>query len=299
VGGIIYFAQNLESDEQTTEMLSNTQNFMKDINGIGLFLCVDEEGGVVARIGNKLNANTFQNMDVYGENADPTEAYQIGVQLAENLSKYGFNVDFAPVSDVDLNSGNGLENRCFSADPNDCATMVENIVKGIQDNGISATIKHFPGLGSSTGDTHDDISYLTRTKEEFETVDFIPIKAGINADTDFVMVSHMVVNGLSDDVPCDLSQTIVTQWLRNELNFEGIAITDSHQMSAITKHYTSDVASVMAIEAGIDVILMPEDLEASVSGVVNAVTSGEISEERIDESVTRILNQKEDLGLLY
>lgn len=301
VGGIIYFGQNLQNDSQTTQMLSNTQKYMKDINGIGLFLCVDEEGGYVARIGDHLTSNQFNYMNTYGQNPDSLEAYQIGVELAENLSTYGFNVDFAPVSDVDLNVDNGLHEygRCFSDDPNSCAIMVDGIVRGIQDNGISATIKHFPGLGSTTGDTHNDIIYLDRSKEELETVDFIPIKAGIDAGVDFVMVSHMVVNGLSDNVPCDLSKTIVTNWLRNDLNFDGIVITDSHQMSAITNYYTSAEASVMAIQAGIDIVLMPDNLENSVDAIVDAVTNGKISEEQIEQSVTRILTQKEEFGLLY
>ncbi|MGN1411948.1 MAG: glycoside hydrolase family 3 protein [Oscillospiraceae bacterium] len=304
VGGIIYFAYNLESDTQTKEMLSTTQQYMKDINGIGLFMCVDEEGGKIARVSSTLGTTQLQPMEYYGENANPEEAYNIGVTLATDISQFGFNVDFAPVSDVDLNINNGLHEfgRCFSSNPQTVALMTENVVKGIQDNNVGACIKHFPGLGSTDADTHDGSVFVERTKEQFQSVDFIPIKSGIDAGVDFVMVSHMTIENLSDGLPCDLSKTIVTDWLRNELNFNGIAITDSHQMGAISsstsEDYSNGKASVMAIKSGIDIVLMPEDLNQSFEAVYQSVVDGEIPESRIDESVTRILLEKEKLNLL-
>lgn len=301
VGGIIYFSSNFETDTQTKNMISTTQQYMMDINGIGLFMCVDEEGGKVSRLYKSLGTTTELNpMEYYGENANPTDAYEIGSTLGKDLSQYGLNVDFAPVSDVDLNTNNGLHElgRCFSDNPETVALMVENVVKGIQDNNVSACIKHFPGLGSTNADTHDGSVAVDRTKEQFENIDFIPIKAGIDANVDFVMVSHMTINGITDNLPCDLSKTIVSDWLRNDLNFEGIAITDSHQMGAITDEFSNGKSSVMAIQSGIDIILMPEDLSQSFDAIYQAVQNGEISENRIDESVIRILTQKEKLKLL-
>lgn len=299
VGGIVFFSENIDNETQITELLADSQN----CTDIGLFMCIDEEGGYVARLSDKLDTTTKLNsMKYYGKNADKDEAYTIGSTLANDLKKYGFNVDFAPVSDVDLStSNNALHelNRCFSDDPNVVALMVENVVKGLQDNGVSATLKHFPGLGSSSGDTHDGSVFLTRTKEEFETQDFIPIRAGIDAGADFVMVGHIIVDGLSDNLPSDLSSSIVTGWLKQELGFQGIIITDSHSMDAITDNYSSGEASVMAIQSGVDIILMPEDLNQSFQAVLEAISSGEISESRIDESVLKILNQKDELGLLY
>lgn len=305
VGGIIYFSDNLVTEVQTKELIYTIQQYMEDVNGIGLFMCVDEEGGKVSRVYKSLGTTTeLCPMEYYGRRANPEEAYSIGTILAKDISQFGFNVDFAPVSDVDLNVNNGLHEygRCFSSDAETVALMVENVVKGLQDNGVSACIKHFPGLGSTDADTHDGSVYVDRTKEEFETTDFVPIKAGISADVDFVMVSHMVINNLSDGLPCDLSKTIVTDWLRSELGFTGIAITDSHQMGAIAnvddESFLNGNTSVMAIQSGIDIILMPESLQQSFKAVYQAVQSGEISESRIDESVIRILTQKERLKLL-
>lgn len=303
VGGMVYFSDNVQSETQIAQLLSDSQQCMQDSNHVGLFMCIDEEGGYVARLSSKLDSTTKLNsMKYYGNNANKEEAYSIGSTLANDLIKYGFNVDFAPVSDVDLStSNNALHelNRCFSDDPNIVALMVENVVKGLQDNGVSATLKHFPGLGSSSGDTHNGSVLLTRTKEEFETQDFIPIKAGIDAGADFVMVGHIIVDGLSDGLPSDLSNSIVTGWLKDELNYQGIVITDSHSMEAITDNYSSGEASVMAIQSGVDIVLMPQDLNESFNAVLNAVNSGEISENRIDESVIKILTQKDELGLLY
>lgn len=300
VGGIIYFSRNLENENQVTDMISNTQSYAIDDNGIGLFICVDEEGGIISRVADNLETSQkFQSMNTYGENADASEAYNIGCSLAKDISLYGFNVDFAPVADVNLNPANGLDcdGRCFSDDPNKVALMVENIVEGIQDNNVSATLKHFPGLGSANGDTHKGAVYLDRTKDEFINTDFIPFKAGISSGADFVMVSHTIVSD-TDDVPCDLSETVVSQWLRNDLNFNGIAITDSHMMGAITDNYSSGEASLMAVKAGIDIVLMPDNIEASFTQIYNAVKNGDITEERINESVRRILLVKSKLGLI-
>ncbi len=297
IGGVILFSDNIDSENQTIELISNLQ----ENSNISLFTCIDEEGGYVARLGNKLDTSQLKSMKYYGENPNEDDAYNIGSTLAQELKKYGFNVDFAPVSDVDLStSNNALHelNRCFSDDPNIVALMVENVVKGLQDNGVSATLKHFPGLGSSSGDTHEGSVFLTRTKQEFETQDFIPIKAGINANVDFVMVGHIIIDGLSNNLPSDLSSDIVTGWLKNELNFNGIVITDSHSMEAITDNYSSGEASVMAIQSGVDIVLMPENLEQSVNAILSAIDNGEISESRIDESVLKILNQKDKLGIL-
>lgn len=297
IGGVILFSDNIDSENQTIELISNLQ----ENSNISLFTCIDEEGGYVTRLGNKLDTSQLKSMKYYGENPNEDDAYNIGSTLAQELKKYGFNVDFAPVSDVDLStSNNALHelNRCFSDDPNIVALMVENVVKGLQDNGVSATLKHFPGLGSSSGDTHEGSVFLTRTKQEFETQDFIPIKAGINANVDFVMVGHIIIDGLSNNLPSDLSSDIVTGWLKNELNFNGIVITDSHSMEAITDNYSSGEASVMAIQSGVDIVLMPENLEQSVNAILSAIDNGEISESRIDESVLKILNQKDKLGIL-
>lgn len=299
VGGIIYFAQNLENVEQTTALLSGTQNFSKELSGIGLFLAVDEEGGTVARAAKALGTTSFRNMAHYGKRNDAQEAYEIGQTIGTDIGALGFNVDFAPVADVDLCDGNELGDRIFSDDPQVVANMVSGVVRGLQDAGVSATLKHFPGLGAEDGNSHDDTHVvIDRSLAQLREAEFIPFAEGIAAGADFVMVGHQIMTCTEDELPSDLSHTVVTKYLRQELGFDGIAITDSHIMNTISGTYSSSEASILAIEAGMDMILMPQNVAEAVDGVCSAVESGRIPESRIDESVTRILREKQEMGLI-
>ena len=299
VGGIIYFAQNLEDVEQTRSLLSGTQNFSKEISGIGLFLAVDEEGGTVARAANSLGTTKFEDMAHYGAKNDAQEAYGIGKTIGTDIGSLGFNVDFAPVADVDLCDGNELGDRIFSDDPQIVANMVSAVVKGLQETGVSATLKHFPGLGAEDGNSHDDDRVIIdRSPEQLRSAEFVPFSAGIDAGADFVMVGHQIMTFDESGLPSDLSYTIVTEYLRGELGFDGIAVTDSHVMNTISGTYSSAEAAILALEAGMDMILMPQSVSEAVAGVCSAVESGRLTESRIDESVTRILREKEEKGLL-
>ncbi|MDE6834337.1 MAG: glycoside hydrolase family 3 protein [Ruminococcus sp.] len=298
VGGIIYFADNLVSVPQTQSMLENVQQYAKDSAGVGMFTAVDEEGGTVARVAQKLGTTAFDNMQSYGERNDYNEGYIIGYTIGSDLKRLGFNVDFAPVADVNINPNNELGNRIFSSEPSIVANMATAVADGLQTAGVSATFKHFPGLGAEDGNTHEDsFVVIDRTVEQLRENEFVPFRAGIENGVDFVMVSHQIVTGFGDNLPADMSYTAVTEYLRNELGFYGIAITDSQQMNTISTVYSSGEASVKSIQAGIDIILMPENLPEAVSAVCEAVNNGSISESRIDESVSRILNKKYELGL--
>ncbi|MBR6985138.1 MAG: glycoside hydrolase family 3 [Ruminococcus sp.] len=298
VGGIIYFAQNLTSQSQTRNMISRTQEYAKSDCGVGMFIAVDEEGGLVARCAKKLGTTAFSNMAVYGKDNDGDTAYYIGQTLGNDLSSLGFNVDFAPVADVNINPGNELGSRIFSSDPEVVANMVSRVTEGLQDAGVCATLKHFPGLGAESGNTHtDSFVVIDRTIDQLRESEFVPFGAAIDAGADFVMVGHQITSGFGDDLPADLSYTAVTEMLRGELGFDGIAVTDSQMMNTIANVYGSGTAAVMSVKAGMDVILMPADIEEAANAICNAVRSGEISEERINESVYRILRQKYELGL--
>lgn len=297
IGGYIFFANNLVSSEQTRNMLSNLQNYAKS-KGAGVFLATDEEGGYITRVSYKLGAPAVYNMSYYGGLNDYDEAFGVGTTIGTYLADYGFNVDFAPVADVNINPNNELGNRIFSSDPNVVADMSAAVVEGLQSKGVSGTLKHFPGLGAGGSNTHYGTVIMDRSYEQLHDNEFVAFQGGIDAGCDFVMVGHQVVTGAGDNMPADLSKVIVTDWLRDELGFDGIAITDAQAMGAIVNTYGSSEAAVLSVEAGIDIILMPADLAAAVSGIEQAVSSGRISEERIDESVLRILKQKEKLGLL-
>lgn len=298
VGGIICMGANLKNVEQTKEMLAEMQeNAMK--NGIGVFFGVDEEGGRVARCAANLGTTKFDNMAVYGARNDSEEAFNIGKTIGGEIGALGFNVDFAPVADVDISPTNELGNRIFSSDPYIVANMVSNVVRGLNYSGVAATLKHFPGLGAENGNSHTATEIIIdRTLDQLRNEEFIPFINGIQAGADFVMVGHQQVTAFGDSLPADLSYVAVTEILRGELGFDGIAITDAQEMNTISGLYYSGTAAAMAINAGIDMILSPEDFDDAVEGVYNAVLSGDIPEERIIESVKRILTIKQKMGLL-
>ena len=300
VGGIIYFSQNLESPDQTREMLSNIQQFIKTSHPAGLWLAVDEEGGTVARVADSLHTTSYPNMSIYGEKGDVSEVYVTGTGIAKDISSFGFNLDFAPVADVYLDEGNELQERIFSDDPAVVSEMVSAMVEGLQDSGeVSATLKHFPGLGAENGNTHEDeFTRIDRTYEELEAAEFLPFRAGIAAGADFVMVGHQIMSCAGDDLPSDLSSVVMTDWLREKLQFHGVIVTDAHNMNTIAETYTPGEAALLAVQAGADIVLMPENLDEAFQSIYDAVENQELSEERIDESVLRILTAKAKHHLL-
>ncbi len=297
VGGIIYFSQNFENREQTEELIRNTQGYSK----IPLFISVDEEGGIVSRLGSKPEMGTKKQppMAEIGATEDGETAYKVGFELANDLKQLGFNVDFAPVADV-LVSRDNVETgtRSFGYDAENVAVMVENVVKGLEENGVSATLKHFPGAGATTVDSHTGYSANPRTLDELRSTEFLPFKAGIDAGADFVMMSHMTLtNATEDKLPCSISEEVISGMLVDELGFGGIIITDSLRMGAITEHYSPENIGVLAVKAGNDMILMPKDVFATHRGIVDAVSRGEISEDRINESVKKIIMKKIEKSL--
>lgn len=289
VGGLIYFGQNILDKEQITTMLANTAS----MSNYPIFLAVDEEGGDVSRVANsKVEVTKVDDMAAVGAGGDASQAAEAGTTIGSYLSEIGFNVDFAPVADV-AGEGSALGNRSFGSDPQIVGEMVANAVGGIEGTGVSACLKHFPGLGSTSEDTHDGRVEITKSLEEMRASDFVPFSTGIEAGADFVMVSHATAPALDEDnVPSSLSKKVITDILRGELGFEGVVITDALDMTAITDYYTPEEAAVMALEAGADMLLMPEDFEKAYQAVLAAVQDGTIPEERINESLDRIYRVK-------
>ncbi|MBR5152988.1 MAG: glycoside hydrolase family 3 protein [Clostridia bacterium] len=293
VGGVIYFAKNLKSPEQTRQMLKNTREYSK----ITPFLSVDEEGGLVARVADTLGTTQFSPMYTYREQGE-TVAYENAASIACDLKDLGFQLNYAPVADVWTNPQNTvISTRAYSDSPEEAAQLVSAAVKGFQENGIIATLKHFPGHGDTQEDTHSQSAYNHKTLEELKNCEWIPFRAGIDAGADFVMCAHITVPEV-DAVPAVFSKKLITDGLRGELGFQGVVITDAMEMKAISDHYESDVAAVMAIEAGCDMILCPEDMHRAFEGIINALMDGTLTEERINQSVRRILTVKEKYGLL-
>lgn len=298
VGGIIYFAENIKTPEQTRALIENTQSY----SAIPLFIGVDEEGGDISRVGNNPNMGTTNvgSMKSIAESGTPEKAYEAGCIMGEDLKQLGFNVDFAPVADVLIDERNSeIGDRAFGKDPELVAVMVGELVQGLESTGVSSVVKHFPGHGSAKMNSHIGYSESVRTLTELRENEFIPFKEGIDAGADFILVSHMtLVNATDEKVPASLSNEVVSEWLKGELRYNGIVMTDALRMGVISQSYSSGEAAVMAIKAGNDMILMPEDVYSAFLAVYNEVKTGGIDETKIDDSVRKILFLKKEKGLL-
>lgn len=300
VGGIVYMADNLTDPEQTTTMLSNMQEIARERTGLPVFLCVDEEGGSVARIaGNDaFGVTDVGNMSDIGASGDVQNAYNAGSTIGSYLAALGFNVDFAPVADVLTNPDNQvLGQRSFGSDAQTVAGMVTSELQGLSAAGVYGTVKHFPGHGGTSGDSHDGAVSTDKTLEELMAEELVPFQSAIDGGVNFVMVGHISApNVTGDNAPATLSKVMITDVLRGQMGYNGIVITDAMNMEALTGFYNSDKAAVLAVTAGADMILMPADYNTAYTGILNAVNDGTITEERINESVTRIVKAKLAMG---
>ncbi len=295
VGGVIYFTDNLKDRSQTEDMIRNLQSYA----GIELFIGVDEEGGTqqndgVTRLGGRSDFDVTDFGLMY-DVGNTDEAYKVGKTLGMQLQALGFNLDFAPVADVWTNPENQvIGKRAFSKEPDNAANMVRNCVRGFEEANLLCTLKHFPGHGDTKADSHKGSVSSEKTLEELRKCELIPFRAGIDAGAPLVMMGHITLPNVAgaEEVPATFSKAIVTDLLRNEMGFQGLVVTDAMNMGAIIDHYDPDEAAVLAIQAGVDLILMPADLDQAFQGIRKAVENGDLSEERIDESVLRILETK-------
>lgn len=298
VGGIVYFAQNLLDPEQTTTMLANVKQFYADAGNVAPFIAVDEEGGTVVRIADNeaFGAQDVGDASALGSAGDTEAAKRAAEQIADYLMPLGFNLDFAPVADVvDPLRSDTMGLRSFSSDAAVAADMVRAEVEGFRDKKMLCCAKHFPGIGAAAGDSHEGAITIEATNEELETVDLVPFRAAIESGVPMIMVGHVSLpNIVGDSTPAPLSSAVVQGMLRDSLGYTGIIVTDSLSMGAITNYYTPAEAAVAALKAGCDIPLMPERFDEAYQGVLNAVQAGELTEERIDESLIRILAAKQE-----
>lgn len=296
VGGLIYFARNLQNPDQTRQMLSNTRDYAEEASGLPVFLSVDEEGGQVTRIASNANFHVpvFDNMSQVGQRGDLQEAVRIGSQIGAYLKDLGFNMDAAPDVDVLTNPDNQVVRyRSFGSDPRKVADMARSVLQGLREQGITGMYKHFPGHGGTTADSHQGYAYVEENLEQLKSGALVPFQDGISNGLQVIMVSHIACpNVTGDDTPATFSSMLVTDVLRKQMGFEGMVITDALNMGAVTEKYSSGEAAVLALQAGADLLLMPENYQEARQGIVQAVHSGTISEERINESVARILKIK-------
>ena len=297
-GGVILFSFNLKDRQQTARFIDDMQARSK----IPLFIAVDEEGGNVARVAGTegMNTTVFPPMAEVGRRGDLKEARKVGTTIGQDLSQLGFNLDFAPVADVMTNESNTeIGDRSFGSDPKLVSDMVSEVVQGLQSQGVSATLKHFPGQGDSGEDTHRGYVNLDTSIDRLRDVEFVPFEGGIRAGADLVMVSHVAVSNITqNEVPASLSSLMVKDILREELQFDNIIITDAMNMKVITKFYDPAQAAVMAVQAGNDMILMPDDFQEAYSGILEAVEEGDLSERAINDAAERIITVKIRRGII-
>ena len=293
IGGLIYLASNFENPDQTRKMLSNTQEYAYEIEEMPLFLCVDEEGGRITRIAQK-SVFGVEKVGSMAEVTDKDEAYRCGEVIGDYLSDLGINVDFAPDADVLSNSNNTvIGDRSFGSDPQEVSEFAKAYSDGLHAHGVMSTYKHFPGHGATEADTHKGYAYTEKTYEDLLNNELIPFSYAEDNGVDMVMISHISLpNVIGDDTPSTLSYKVTTEILRNDLSYTGIVITDALNMGAITEKYGSSEAAVLAFKAGADLLLMPGNLEEAYKGISDAIESGEITEERLDESLRRIIRAK-------
>ena len=288
VGGIILYAWNIDTEEQLARIIPQ----IRQLNGNPL-LCIDEEGGRVARIANNPNFDVkkYVSMDSIGRTGDPRNAYECGNTIGTYLKRYGFDIDFAPVADVNTNPENVVIGpRAFSGDPAVAAPMVTNYLEGLKTAGITGCIKHFPGHGDTKADTHYGYASTQKTWDEMLNCEMVTFKAGIQWGCQLIMTAHIAApNVTGSEIPSTMSSIILQDKLRGELGYQNIIITDGMEMGAITQQYTSAEAAVGSILAGADIVLGPRYFTEAFDAVMAAVNKGTITEERINQSVRRIL----------
>ena len=292
VGGLVYFAQNIVSAEQVTQMLQTTQSYSK----IPLLLGVDEEGGRVPRLSGVGLTDVLDPMATYGAAGDTAAVEAMGKKLGGQVKGAGFNVDFAPVADIVTNPNNTeIGDRSFSSDPAVASDMVAAMTRGLQEGGVLACLKHFPGHGSTEADSHLGTSVTDRTLDELREAELLPFRAGIEAGAPVVMVSHNIVECVNAELPGSLSPEMYS--LVRSLGFDGVIMTDDLSMQAVGEYCGENRAAVQAFLAGAD-LLCSSDYESAITALNAAVESGEITQERLDESVLRIINMKLEYGII-
>ena len=296
VGGVAIFGKNI-SDPETLRAFTEQ---LRDATTVPLFLGVDEEGGLVARLANNATFGLpkYESAAAVGASGNPADAENMGRTIGAYLADYGFTVDFAPVADVYTNPANTvIGSRAFSADANTAAAMAGACARGLASQGVLPVYKHFPGHGDTAEDSHNGLAVTYKTHDELAACEWIPYSAN-DLTGCAVMVGHIAAPNVTGDLtPASLSGTMITGYLRGELGFTGLVITDSMAMHGVTDAYSSGDAAIAAIKAGVDIILMPEVLSEAFDAVVAAVENGTISEARLNESVYRVLQYKQLYGI--
>lgn len=314
LGGVILFANNVQETNQTAKLVYDLQDVVINdtSNDIPLFITVDQEGGIVTRLG---TGTQLPGNMALGATDDPDNAYKAGQIIGKELNSLGININFAPTLDVNNNPANPVINvRSFGEDPDKVGVMGAAMIKGIAEQGVGVTAKHFPGHGDTASDSHYGLPIVDKSKAELMELELKPFKAAIDAGLDMIMTAHIGMPQIESEtfgqynlpIPATLSRAVLTGLLRGDLGYDGVIVTDAMNMNAISDNFTEPESTVKAIKAGVDIVLMPTilrstadipKLEAVVQEIEDAVNNGDIPLSQIDASVFRILRLKVERGI--
>lgn len=291
-GGFTLFNENIKTYEQTTKLI-------KDINStakIPMFISIDQEGGRVQRLKSMpgMNIINIPSMSKIGESNDENQAYNTGIKIANDLKKFSINMNFAPVIDIYLNPKNTvIGDRSFGNNAETVSKMGLSLANALKNNNIIPVYKHFPGHGNTEKDSHVEIPIITKTKEELYQDELIPFKNAISNNADIIMVGHLSLPKITNDyTPASLSKQVVTDLLKNELGYKNLIITDALNMKAITNNYSEKQIYELAINAGVDILLMPNDPILAFNSIKKSLEEGTINETTITKSVEKIIALK-------
>ena len=295
VGGIILFDRNMESKDQVKTLITDINKAGKSAGLTPLFIGIDQEGGAVARMDDKL----IKVPPAEEVGKEPVEqAAALAKEVGTELKDLGFNINFAPVADLGLTYG-----RSYSTNPDEVVRYASAVGKSYDEAGLWYSYKHFPGIGKTDVDLHADTSIVPVSKETLLSEDtkvFVDLIKQSKPNTYTIMVSHAMYPQIDPDHPSSLSKTIITDWLRKDMGYNGVVVTDDMDMGALAKHYTFGDMAVQSILAGSDILLVCheyEHMQEAYNGLMKAVKDGRISKERLDESVKRILLMKMSRGM--
>lgn len=292
IGGIIFYKNNFNTPAQTIQLVNQLKT--ENSSRLPLFLSTDQEGGRVTRLPGGLT--NFPTNEQIGKVNNREFSYKIGTLLGRELKEFGLNLDFAPALDINSNPNNPvIGDRSFGNNPEIVSELGIQTMKGIQSQNVIPTIKHFPGHGDTSVDSHLDLPIVNKSLKELKELELIPFERAIDDGADVVMVAHILLPKLDKTNPASMSKAIMTDLLRNKLSFNGVIITDDMTMGAITEHFDIGKAAVESVKAGSDIILVGHNYNNVVeiiSSLKTAVQNGEISEQRLNESTERIIQLK-------
>ncbi len=291
-GGFILMNDNISTYQNTLNLVKSMQNDSK----IPMIISIDQEGGIVQRLQKitDIEVTNIPSMLALGKTNDKNLAYNVGKIMAQQLKTLGINLDFAPVVDIYSNKDNKvIANRSFGSNSEEVTTMALALKQGLEDNNVNTCLKHFPGHGDTTVDSHYNLPVINKDYNDLSKVELIPYYKAIKNNTNMIMIGHIALPKITkDNTPASLSKEIITNLLKTKLKYQGLVITDALNMKALTDNYSDKEIYTMAINAGVDLLLMPNGSRKAIEYIKESIKEKKITEQMINTSVTKILTYK-------